>query len=84
MLLKPLVSPLTLDCVVRACDSNDVLKTRFRVVVLYSVFKELLPGVFRLAAKGGNATEIPTLRQESAFWTFWGGLTWWSVRGSNP
>jgi hypothetical protein len=33
---KNIRSPLTLDCVVRSsCASNDVLKTRFRVVVFY-------------------------------------------------
>jgi len=46
-------SPLTLDCFVRkplALASNDVLKTRFRVVVLYLFFTE--PTAALSAAKG--------------------------------
>ena len=61
----PLVNPLTLDCFVRSCISNDVLKTRFRVVVSYSDFRDRLPRSCRLATKGGKSIWLPTLRQES-------------------
>src|SRR6185312_3655089 len=48
--------------------SNDVLKTRFRVAVCYSVFKE--------RGRAGTLLKDPTFVKLF--------LRWWSVRGSNP
>ena len=45
---KNIRSPLTLDCVVRSsCASNDVLKTRFRVVVFYLIVREPISATTR-------------------------------------
>ena len=72
-------SPLTLDCFVRACDSNDVLKTRFRVVVFYWIFRE--PNRVRQGSRrrGRILSELATYVKSLAR-----AIRRWSVRGSNP
>jgi hypothetical protein len=58
-------SPLTLDCVVRACDSNDVLKTRFRVVVSIPFSESCFRSPVDSRRRAGILLGSPALRQES-------------------
>jgi hypothetical protein len=60
-------SPLTLDCfLLETCDLKHslALKTRFRVVICYCVFRELTE-VRRLSAKGEHSIRVLAFRQLS-------------------
>ena len=62
-------SPLTLDCFVQPFlrfGLNDVLKTRFRVAVCYSIFKERIRKSVDFRRRPGILSYILELRQESS------------------